>query len=255
MTRIEKTQINLSAFIVISSTLKEIQSDQIIEITDGGKKVIIRPKKAHEKHQLSIDLTFLEQISKTFLFGAHAPIVLTGEAEQYLRSCSYACYYYKTESKELTPLDFFGLFHQVHFTDIPADNFADVFVQRLLGLFRIDPLLAKTFLKPITVEIGHKLNEPKAVNEVFSRLVFTTENGRNKMILESGKIDMMKSIDSLFSAKDLLFASGFNVQIIPESHVFAIQKDEQVSYKFENTAINMTLIFKYDQFKIEVLLN
>jgi hypothetical protein len=95
MTRIEKTQINCSAFIILCSTLEKVQSNNVIEIVNDGKGIVYRLKKENEQDDFTIDLNFLENLFKTLVSGNPSPVIVTGEAEQYLRNCSYACYYYK----------------------------------------------------------------------------------------------------------------------------------------------------------------
>lgn len=142
MTRIEKSQINLSAFIILSSNLKKVKSDRVVEIVNDGKGVVIRQKEEGEKENFEIDLNFLDELFKAMVTGDPGPIIVTGEAEQYLRNCSYACYYYRNENERRGSFDHFDLFHNIHFPNLDSLNIEDDIVIQFCRLFRIDEICA-----------------------------------------------------------------------------------------------------------------
>lgn len=142
MTRIEKSQINLSAFIILSSNLKKVKSDRVVEIVNDGKGVVIRQKEEGEKENFEIDLNFLDELFKAMVTGDPGPIIVTGEAEQYLRNCSYARYYYRNENERRGSFDHFDLFHNIHFPNLDSLNIEDDIVIQFCRLFRIDEICA-----------------------------------------------------------------------------------------------------------------
>jgi hypothetical protein len=253
MTRIEKTQINASGFIILSSTLKKIQSDNITEIVNEGKGIVHRKKEKHEQDDFSINLDFLQDIFKAMVTGDMAPIVLSGEAESYLRNCSFACYYYRKENERRGEFDHFDLFHNIHFPTSDKANSIENIIQLFCGLFRIDFDACRPFFSKVKEEEKTLVLPPQKVfNEVFTSIKFQNNNDSKQLTFESGLLDMNKSLDSLFATKDLLFANGLNTASIPEHHVFSIEQRDEVKYEFKSTTdLEIKLTFRYDYFKVE----
>ena len=186
MTRIEKTQINISAFIILSSVLKELQSDNNVEIVNNGKGFVYRPKEEHEKENFSIDLTFQDELFKALVGGDPRPLILTGEAEQYLRNNSYACYYYRKENKRNGDFDHFDLFHEIHF---PNKNTLDIdqdIVKKICGLFRVDFVQCSPFFNSSLTENKKIVLPPKKVfNEIFSNLFIASDSSSTQLSFET----------------------------------------------------------------------
>ena len=253
MTRIEKTQINASGFIILSSTLKKIQSDNIIEIVNEVKGVVYKKKEEHEKDDFSIGLDFLQEIFNAMVTDDMAPLVLTNEAESYLRNCSFACYYYRKENERRGEFDHFGLFHNIHFPISDKANSIENIIQLFCGLFRIDFEVCRQFFSKDKEEEKTILLPPPIVfNEIFKSIKFQNSNDSKQLTFESGLLDMSKSLDSLYATKDLFFANGLNTTSIPEHHVFSIGQHDEVNYEFkEATDFEITLTFRYDYFRVE----
>lgn len=254
MTRIEKTQINISAFITLSSILKNVQSDKIIEIVNDGGSVILRDKEEHEKENLSIDLTFLAELFKAMVTGVPGPVILTGEAEQYLRNCSYACYYYRNESERRGLFDHFDLFHKIHFSNVETSNLDEDIVLQFCGLFRINPENVILFDKcNANCNSTIKLPEKKVFNQIFDSMQIDGDTKHYSLTVESYPLEMNESLDSLFAIKDLLSCRWIDTKIIPEYNLFSIQRDQELSYSFKTvTGMEFIITFRYDKLKVEM---
>ncbi len=248
MTRIEKTEINASAFIILSSTLKELQSDNKIKIVNEGRGVRIRKKEKHEK-DFTIDLTFLDTLFGAMVTGTMGPLVVTGEAEKYLRNCSYACDYHLNEAERMGEFDHFGLFHNIHFSNVENIGQDEEIIRLFCGLFRVDFKICQPFLTS-SAEDEKVIDLPakKVFNEIFSTITLSTQ----RLIFKSGTLDMRDSLNSLFATKDLLFAKGIDASSIPEYHVFSIQQNEEANFNFETkSGLKIRLTFRYVLFKVE----
>jgi hypothetical protein len=184
-------------------------------------------------------------------------IVLEGNAEQYLRNCSFACYYYRNEKDIKGEFDHFDLFHKIHFADLKAINIEDDIVKILCGLFRIDFQICDPFVlcKKLTNEVI-ELNSKTTFNDLFRTISFSYSNGVSQMTLETDNIKMGDSLDALFAIKDLLFARQIDTSSIPEYSVFAIGQDEQIEFRFETPNRQfINIIFKYDKLKLDIKKN
>ena len=107
MVRIEKTEINASAFIILMSTLQKIKDKKIVEI--AGKGIVIRDKKPQETEEFSIDLALLKKMFEKFVTGGPKALVVDGADEDYLRNLSYACDFYQKEEHKFGEFDHFAL--------------------------------------------------------------------------------------------------------------------------------------------------
>jgi hypothetical protein len=246
MTRIEKSQINLSAFIILSSNLKKVKSDRIVEIVNDGKGIVIRQKEEGEKENFEIDLNFLDELFKAMVTGHPGPVIVNGEAEQYLRNCSYACYYYRNENERKGEFDHFDLFHNIHFPDFETLNINDDIVRQFCRLFRIDENLCMPFIDcqdNITQTI--KLPEKEVFNQVFSQLTLSEDGATKTLTFESYPLKMNESLDTLFSIKDLLSCRKIDTSKIPEYNWFSIQQDEEVIYSFTINEMGIEISFMY----------
>jgi len=254
MVRIEKTQINNSAFIVLCSTLKKIKSDNVIDILDEGKSVIYRKKEESEKENFEIDLEFLDVLFKALVTGDPGPVIVTGDDEKYLKNCSYACYYYRYENIEPSDYDHFSLFHKIHFSSQNILDNEKYFFRLLCGLFLVDFKLCLPFTNcenNIIKDID--LPEKHGFNQIFKTLKYRIETSREVLILESYPLTMMESLDSLFAIKDLLSCSKIDTSIIPEYNWFSIQRNEEVKFTFELFANYSLLIsFRYDRLLLSI---
>ena len=248
MTRIEKTQINCSAFTILTSTLKDVQSDKIIEIVNDGKGVIMRNKKQDEKEDFQIDLKFLEQMFTKLALTDPSPLLVTGDAKEYLKNCSYACYYFRKEKKRRGDFDHFDIFHEIHFQETPADENESILLRQFCRLFRIDfnKCLPYIDCKEIS-DLTSKLPEKKVFNEIFKTIYIKTIDLQKQIIFDSHNLTMMESLDTLFAIKDLLYSKGIDTTKIPEQNWFTIGQNDEVKYEF--TSINgqkIIVTFTYD---------
>lgn len=257
MNRIEKTQINISAFIILSSTLKKVKSDKIVEIVNDGRGIVLRPKEEHEKDEFSIDLTFQDELFNAIVTGDPRPLVVTGEAEQYLRNNSYACYYYRKDNERNGEFDHFDLFHEIHFPDKSTLEVDQDIVKKICGLFRVDFTKCLPFFSSsLTENKKIKLPPKKVFNEIFENLSIASASGSIQLSFESGKLEMRDSLDSLFAIKDLLSARYIDTKQIPEYNWFAIQQNEQVHFPFATlSGLKIHLTYRYDYLKIDIIRN
>ena len=254
MTRIEKTQINCSAFIILTATLKKVQSDSVIEIVNDGQGIVVRPKKPEEKEEFYIDLTFLDQMFTKLVMTDHSPLLVTGEAEKYLRNCSFACYYFRKENERLENFDHFDTFHENHF--LKTDNIENesILLKQFCQLFRIEYSHCLPFTNCDNVSNSSiQLPDKKTFNDVFKSIEINRQDKRQEIIFESYKLTMMESLDTLFAIKDLLFSKGIDTTAIPEYHWFSIGQDEEVHYNFITINGQRTEVsFKYDNVKFKI---
>lgn len=250
MTRIEKTQINCSAFITLSATLKEVRSENIIEISNDSQQILLRQKKKHEKEDFTIDLSFLSQLSSALLLGGVEPLILKGEAEKYLRNCSFACYYYRVEKDRNEDFDHFDIFHKIHFD---SDKNEETILKLFCRIFRIDFNLCKEIFEKDFESKTINLKPKETFNELFRTINLVNKENLHQLIFESSKLEMIQSLDSLFACKDLLFSKGIDTSKIMEYPVFGIQQDEKIVFSFIiSQKMEMELHFKYDYFEVNV---
>ena len=255
MIRIEKTEINCAAFIILTSTLDQVQSTEVFEIADNYSSFKIRPKTKDEQQDLTIDLSFLKEIFGKFVRGL-APIVATNEAEKYIKKCSHACYYFRTENNDVNDFDSFDIFHEIHFQNIPSSENDLALLRQFCRLFRIDFKFCLPFENCQENEALIELPPKIAFNEVFKSIHIKKIDSQHQIIFESQKLDMRDSINTLFTIKDLLFSRGFNVTQIPELGNFSIQQNEQVEYSFESeNGQKIILTFKYELVKFAIIKN
>ncbi|BDS11493.1 hypothetical protein [Aureispira anguillae] len=259
MLRIEKTQLNISALITMSSGLKKLQSNTITEMMDKGEKagqvIITREKRENEKTDLQLSLELLNKLFFSLVGGPPSPLILSGDEERYLRNCSYAYYYYKTEEAEISPLDVFGVFHKTHFNTPPPNELHKEFPKMLLSTFGLNPELSQAFNKyQQTSPIA--LPSPKSFNHVFQTLKTEFVNNEIKLVLEATNLEMTKSIDSLFALKDLLFCCEFDTSSILEHHEFSKISGQKDTYNWgAKNGIKPSIEFDYDYLKVDVTKN
>jgi hypothetical protein len=255
MTRIEKTKINCSAFMILTAALKNAQSEKIIEIVNDGSSVTFRPKKEEEKDEFYIDLTFLDKLANKLLMTDHSPLLVTGDAEKYLRNCSFACFYFRKENERFESFDPFEIFHEIHFPKIENNENELILLNQFCLLFRIDYSNCLTFInnsKESNLLI--QLPAKKHFNDIFESINIYQFDKSKEIVFESYKLTMMDSLDTLFSIKDLLFSKGIDTSIIPEYHIFGIEQYEEVHYNFSNfkkQRIEITFRYDYVRFRIE----
>lgn len=255
MTRVEKTQINASAFIILCSTLEKIQSDRVIEPV--GNSILIRQKSEQEKEDFTLELTFLKQMFDKLLMGGPGLLIVSGEAEKYLRNCSYACHYYQKENEITGPFDHFRLFHDIHFSDIRTGEDDRAIVNQFCRLFRIPSDICLPFINcsdksNSKIDLS-KSRQQKPFNEIFSTVSMDRISDSFHMVFESEELNMQSSLDSLFAVKDLLFARGIDTSNIPEQNWFSIGRNEEVKYPFiSRDGLAVRLTFKYSYLKVEI---
>lgn len=256
MTRIEKTKINISAFIILSSILEEVQSDHITEIIDNGRDIVKRSKKENEKEAFLIDLTFLNKLSEDLLKGSQT-IIIDNEDEKYLRNCSFACYYYRNENDRKGEFDHFDLFHNIHFANRNTSNIENDILKQLCGLFRIDYKLCLPFINcEKNIDRVVKLPSKVLFNQIFDNIIFKQFENLWQVTFESYTLNMMESLDSLFCIKDLFSCRGIDTKSIPEYNCFSIQENEEVKFSFKTVNGHKIIIsFKYNRLIVDIIKN
>ena len=259
MTRIEKTQINCSAFITLCSTLRKLQSDNPYDLVINGNQASIVKRQINESKikEFIIDLNFLDELFKAIMTGSMGPLIIKGDAEQYLRNCSWACHYYRTEKESLDEYDHFELFHKIHFADLKSLSVEADIVKQFCRLFRIEYETCEPFVhENKNVSKVVTLPPKKFFNELFRTITFIGSGSFSQMTLDSERIAMMDSLDSLFAIKDLLAAREIDTSSIPDYNLFAIQQDEEAIFAFNFADRHLISInFRYDQLRIEIKKN
>jgi hypothetical protein len=254
MTRIEKTQVNVGAFIILCSTLEKIQSDKIIEIGNEGTSITLRHKAESEKEILTLDLSLLNELFKSMVSGDPAPLVVNGEAEKYLKNCSFACDFYRNENEKFGSFDHFDLFHKIHFKGILVDKLEEEIIKHFCGLFRIEFSLCSTFFSNRSIANETiKLPVKRAFNEIFQNLTISIKENERSLVFDSCHLTMKESLDALFTVKDLLSSYRIDVSQIPEYNWFSIPENDTITFKFLTLHdFRIKISFKYDQVVVEI---
>jgi len=254
MTRIEDTELNFTAFLIMLSTLKKVQTpDRFTPIIEDNKLSIVETTPEIKAEQFSPDLNFLEKLFIQLDLGKYNPLILTGEDEEYLKKCSHACYYVYNEPPTVKQFDPFNVFHTIHFKDVSALTFEQAFIQHFCEMFRIEYSISIPF---INCQKNIETKKQTLNNRFFKTVVFTEENNTIQISFESETLILKHSLDALFMIKDLLFARGIDTSSIPESSVFAIPQNTQVIFPFNSQYGQLiTIIFRNDNIKLEIKKN
>lgn len=256
MVRIEKTEINCSAFIILTATLKELQNDRVVEIVNDGRSVRIRNKEEFEKEEFTIDLTLMEGLFDDFIVkSSPKALMLDGKDEEYLRNLSFACDYYKKEEHYLGEFDHFGLFHNIHFVDTPSQEVENTLLRLFCGLFRIDFVKCQPFLQSDkNIDLSTSLPTKEVFNQVFESIIISSTNNKASITFESCELDYRDALNTLYSIKDLLAGKRIDVSQIPEHHVFSVSLTDRLNFEF--TTINnydISIVFMHNYVKFEMI--
>lgn len=238
MITIEKTQINISALITLCGTLKEINSNKIVQISDDGKKVSIRDREENEYEDFRIDLKFLDEIFGEVVNQTPRTLIFENDAEKYLKNCSFACDYYRPGKHISDKYDHFKIFHNIHFEEEKdSENNVKVYFCRM---FRIDDELFKGFNDCLEENKDLTLESNGAFNHIFKKLVIRSNNELTyKFTTEN--IEYHQVNDALFSIKDLLSNKGYDVSQIPNRLFFTMQQGGKLNYIFSLGTSDMIL--------------
>ncbi|UEQ76638.1 hypothetical protein [Chryseobacterium arthrosphaerae] len=249
MITIEKTEINASALLSIVATLKDINSEKIISVSEDGQKVMIRDRRDDEYEDFRIDLKFLDDIFSEIVNGIRRTLEFNDESEKYLKNCSFACSYYRQPDHSDRKFDHFQIFHDIHFEEtLDAENDIKIYFCRL---FRIDDEIFNNFNDCSANESELELPSDGGFNHYFKKLIIEKKEKLSFRFL-SEKIEYSKISDILYSIKDLLINKGYDVSQIPNVKFFVIRQDQTLTYNFNLGKTEMEIKIEMGDQKVMV---
>ncbi len=132
MIRIEDTELNFSALIILCSNLNKMKTEDKYEPIIKDNKLYIVEKTSNEEkvEKFDLDTKPLEKFFLKFDTGFYNPQVLVGEEEQYLKKCSFAAYYFHNKDETIRKFDPFNTFHEIHFKDVSELNNEEVLIKQ-----------------------------------------------------------------------------------------------------------------------------